>query len=106
MVIFVVDLISVSADEDKRYAPIAAHFDRPRSVTIAMQWVQRQAGQIHIARRSANVETAQNQSKPLFVLRLNPGHASGFEKASKPLVPKAQDRRAGYCNPTGYVRQA
>src|SRR5258708_6572613 len=49
VVVLVIYVIEVLAGTNECDAPVAAHLDRPRSLSQATEFVQIQAGQIHVA---------------------------------------------------------
>lgn len=106
MVVFVVNLIYVLVGTGERNAPVAAHLDGPRALSLATQFVEFQSGQVHIARACRRVQTAKDQAKPVGVFRLNPRFRASGEEPFDSFVPKPLDRHSDQRNLCRYRLQS
>ena len=91
MVVLVVYAIYVLPGTSERYAPVAAHLHGPRALPQATEFVQIQAGQVHIARTGRDVQTAEDEPEPVSVFGLNPRLGPGGEEpfqSSMPAIPQ------------------
>ena len=59
MVVLVVHAIGVLAGKSERHAPVAAHLDGPCSLSTAVEFVEIQARQIHVARARGHIQAAE-----------------------------------------------
>jgi hypothetical protein len=105
MVIFVIYAIYVLPGANERYAPVAAHLHGPRAFSGAAEFMEIQAGQVHIARAGSGVQTAEDEAEPVSVLCLNSRLGPGGEEPFDSFVSKPFDRRAYECNLHGYRLQ-
>jgi hypothetical protein len=105
MVVLVVYAIYVLPNTSERYAPVAAHRHGPRAFSGATEFVEIQAGQVHIARAGRGVQTAEDEAEAVSVLCLNPRLGSGSEEPLDSFVSKPLDRHAYKCNLYGYRTQ-
>ena len=102
MVILVVHAIHVLPGTSERHAPVAAHLHGPRALSGATEFMEVQAGQVHIARAGRDVQTAEDEAEPVGVLRLNSRLVAGGEEPFDSFVPESFDRHAYKCNLYGY----
>ena len=105
MVVLVVYAIYVLSYTSERNAPVAAHRHRPRALSGATEFVEIQAGQVHIARAGRGVQTAQDEAEAVSMLWLNPGLGANSKEPLNSFVPKPLDRHAYKCNLYGYGSQ-
>jgi len=103
MVILVVYAVRVLPDVREGYAPVATHGHRPRAFSGAMEFMEIQAGQVHIARAGRGVQTAEDEAEPVGMLRLNPRLRSCGEEPFDSFVSKSSDRHVSKCNLYGYT---
>src|ERR1017187_8627808 len=94
MVIFVVHAIYVLPGTSERYAPVAAHRHGPRAFSGATQFMEIQAGQVHIARPGCGIQAAEDEAEPVSVFCLNSRLDSGGEEPFDSFVSKPLDRHA------------
>ena len=92
MVILVIYVLGVLADEPKRHPPVAAHFHRPSALPHTLEFVQVHARQIHIARVGGSVQSAKEHPEAISIFRLNTLLAPGDEEGLEPLMPTILDR--------------
>jgi hypothetical protein len=92
VVVFVVDAFDVTAFEREGNSPVAADGDSPRTLPLAVQSMQIQAWQAHVAGRRGDTQAAKNQAQSSSVLGLDPGRASVREEPFETFVPKGLDR--------------
>lgn len=94
MIVLVVDVGGIAIDETEGDAPVAADADGPRSFARSGKRMQNQTWKIHVLRAGGDLQTPQNQSKTLFMLRLDTGLRAFQEEALKPLVSERPDHAA------------
>jgi len=105
MIVFAVYAIYVLPGTRERDAPVAAHLHGPCALSGAAEFVEIQAGQIHVARAGRRVQAAEDQPQPVRVFRLNSRFVPGGEELFESFVPKSLDRHAYQCNLRGYSLQ-
>ena len=94
--------------------PVNANVTRQLPLTLtaqvpfprALQFMETQAGQIHILRARRGVERAKNQAQSIRMLGLNATFGPGGEELFQSLVPKSLDRHRNQCNVDGYRSQS
>lgn len=94
MVILVIDFRGIDANKTKCHTPIAADLDGPCTLPWALQFMQVQAGQVHVERTGGGAQPAQDQSTPVCMSRLDASPAAGGKEAFETLVPKRPDRHS------------
>jgi hypothetical protein len=97
MVILVVYAIYVLPGTGERYAPVAAHLHGPRASSGAAEFMEIQAGQVHIARAGRDVQTAEDEAEPVGVFRLNSRLGPGGEEPFDSFVSKEVRNRFRAC---------
>lgn len=105
MVVFIAHGHGVLRFKSKGNAPISTDIDSPCPGSIAFQFVQPEAGKIHVLWLSRRMESAKYQTEPFRVRFRNPRDASRFEKTSQPLMFEAPNHRTQR-NPTRYGCQS
>jgi predicted enzyme related to lactoylglutathione lyase len=92
VVILVVHALDIAAIEREGDSPVAADGHGPRALPLALQLVQVQAGQAHVAGYRGHAQATQNQSQPIGVLGLDSGLAPGGEESLHAFMPTGLDR--------------
>ncbi len=94
VVVLIVDTLNIFPSANERDSPVAAHFHRPRAFSLAAQLVKVQAGQVHVACGCRYIQPAEDQSKPVSVLRLNARPGSGGKEPFESFMSKSFDGHA------------
>ena len=81
MIVLVVDDLSISADDTKCDAPVAADPYRPAALSLALERMEPKAGEAHVFSSRCGIETTENQSQSLGMCRLDPGFGSGLKES-------------------------
>lgn len=97
MVVFIINDLRIFPHEDERDSPVSADAHRPGAGTVADEFVQAKAWQVHILGRSRRVKTAEDQSEPVGVGGLNASSTAGFEESCQSLVLETS-YHDGECN--------
>jgi len=92
VVVLVVHPVGIATVEREGDPPIAAHGDGPRALPRALQFMQIQAGEAHVARPGGYTQATQDQPQSVGVPGLDTGLASGGEEPLQTFVPKGLDR--------------
>jgi len=71
-----------------------------------VQLVKAQARQIHVARVSGRVQSAEDEPQAIGVLRLNAAPTASGEKLFESFMSKSLYRHQAQCNLCGYVSQS
>ena len=85
---------------------IQDRLDRPRPSSIAVQLVKAEARQVHVARIGCGVQSAEDETQAIDVLRLDAALVARGEKLFEPFVSKALDRHWNQCHLRGYESQS
>jgi len=91
VVILVIDLIRVFLDKGESHAPVAADFDRPRSLSVALKGVKTKAGKAHVARGGRGIQLCQNQAQAFGILRLDARFGTCLKEPGQALVLESAD---------------
>ena len=91
MVVKVVDDMRVATFESKHHAPVRLHRDRPKSLEIALQWMQMQSRRAHVSNRLRLLEHGQDQTQSAGMCRLDAGSSACLVEALEALVDKRLD---------------
>lgn len=86
MVVFVVHVLSVVVDEAERHAPIGLHGNCPLAFALTSEFVESEAGDIHISNGLRFVELCQNEAESLGMDGLNSRRAPSPKEQLQPLV--------------------
>ena len=105
MIVFIVHGHGVLRFKSKSNAPVSTDIDSPSSGSISFQFVQPEAGKIHVLWLPRRMESAKYQTEPFRMRVRDSCEASRFEEAFQPLMPEASNHWP-YRNPSRYGRQS
>lgn len=86
MIVLVVHQFGIPSHELKRDPPVAAHPYRPHAFALALECVEAQTGQVHIAGGRCDMQPTEYEPQPLRVLSLNARLGTVLEEAGQALV--------------------
>jgi hypothetical protein len=71
MVVLVVHVLSIAVDEAEGYPSVCLHGDCPLAFALTSEFVESEAGNIHISNGPRFIELGQNEAKSLGMDGLN-----------------------------------
>ena len=80
MIVFIVHALGVLPLEAKGDAPISTDIYSPRIGSTSFQFVEPQAGKIHVLRLTGSIEPTEYETESIHMMRCDSGDTSRFEE--------------------------